>query len=371
MQPTPVPFIVESIRRVPPELVQIADAVKKGAAPQHATVRSLLEWFSAHRRGSYVVQRIRDSLSSLGLRTVPDFDAVWIDADIIFEPIPTARNTETVAGPAENGAGVDGAGGTIESAHAILVGGTVQDPTYRIGKLEAANKKVVAVTPNETINEAITIMLINGFSQVPVMQSDRDVKGVISWESIGARLALGRRCTEVRECMSPAQVIGAEKSLFAAIDIIAQCQYVLVQAADRTISGIVTASDLSLQFQQLSEPFLLLGEIEQHIRRLICGKFTADELKGVRDPNDSGREIESVADLAMGEYIRLLEDPTYWERLGLPIDRAAFIEHLQTVRRIRNDIMHFDPDPLGRDDLASLRQFAVFMRSLRELGVVQ
>jgi CBS domain-containing protein len=296
---------------------------------------------------------------------------VWIGADVTFEPIPTEPEPEAVAGQADIWEGVDEASGTTESPQVILVGGTVQDPTYRIGKLEAANKKVVAVTPNQAVTEAVTIMLINGFSQLPVMQSDRDVKGVISWESIGARLALGRHCTEVRECMSPAQVIGAEKSLFAAIEAIAQHQYVLVQAADKTISGIVTTSDLSLQFQQLTEPFLLLGEIEQHIRRLICEKFTADELKSVQDPSDAGREIESVADLAMGEYIRLLEDPKHWERLTLPIDRATFIEHLQTVRRIRNDIMHFDPDPLRKDDFASLRQFASFMRSLRDLGVVQ
>jgi hypothetical protein len=72
----------------------------------------------------------------------------------------------------------------------------------------------------------------------------------------------------------------------------------------------------------------------------------------------------------MGEYIRLLENPTHWDRVTLRIDRRAFIEQLKLVGRIRNDIMHFDPDPLGIDDLATLRQFVAFMQSLRELGVV-
>jgi len=39
-------------------------------------------------------------------------------------------------------------------------------------------------------------------------------------------------------------------------------EYVLIRAADRRICGIVTTSDLGLQFLQLGEPFLLLGEIE-------------------------------------------------------------------------------------------------------------
>jgi hypothetical protein len=146
-------------------------------------------------------------------------------------------------------------------------------------------------------------------------------------------------------------------------------QYVLVQAPDKRVSGIVTAADLSRQFQQLTEPFLLLSEIELHIRKLIIvGKFTADMLKFACDPNDSVREIKDVNDLSIGEYIRLLENPKNWERLALSIDRASFMDHLHKVRKIRNDITHFDPDPLGPNDLARLRQFVLFLQNLRELG---
>ncbi len=211
-------------------------------------------------------------------------------------------------------------------------------------------------------------MLANSFSQLAVMTGEREVKGVITWESVGARLALGRTKSEVREFMTSPQIISFDKSLFEAIEIIARHQYVLVQGSDKRISGIVTAADLSRQFQQLTEPFLLLSEIEQHIRKLIVGKFTADELKAACNPDDSERKIENVADLTMGEYIRLLENPTHWERLSLRIDRALLVDQLQSVRRIRNDIMHFDPDPLGPNDLQSLRQFVLFMQSLRELG---
>jgi len=255
------------------------------------------------------------------------------------------------------------------TADAIVIGGAIQDPTYRIGMLDAANKPVVSAAPNHSIEQAVTKMLVNGFSQLPVMQNDRDVKGILTWGSIGARFALGKTGQEVRHFMTSAQIISSEKSLFEAIELIVQHEYVLVQTPERTISGIVTAADLSRQFQQLTEPFLLLREIEQHIRKLIIvGKFTLETFRAACDPNDSDREIKDVADLTIGEYIRLLENPTNWGRLSLCIDRASFVEHLQTVRRIRNDIMHFDPDPLGPHDLASLRQFVVFLQGLRELG---
>jgi len=217
------------------------------------------------------------------------------------------------------------------------------------------------------VTQAITLMLMHGFSQVPVMQGEREVKGVLTWESIGAHLAFGRPCDEARQCMTTPQIISSEKSLFEAIEVIARYQYVLVQALDRKITGIVTSTDLSRQFQQLTEPFLLLGEIEQHIRGLIANRFTEGELKGICDPSDQERDIQDVADLTMGEYVRLLENPENWIRLNLPIDRPTFTEQVKAIKRIRNDIMHFDPDPLGSSDLQLLRQFVVFMQSLREL----
>ncbi len=70
--------------------------------------------------------------------------------------------------------------------------------------------------------------------------------------------------------------IRAESSLFQAIPIIVEHQYVLVRGSDNRITGIVTASDLSLQFQQLAEPFLLLGEIENHIRRILGDNFSTE-----------------------------------------------------------------------------------------------
>src|SRR5205814_5319927 len=99
------------------------------------------------------------------------------------------------------------------------------------------------------------------------------------------------------EAMEPHAEISADASLFTAIPLIVQHQYVLVRGPDQRIVGIVTTSDLSLQFQQLAEPFLLLGEIENHIRRMIGPHFGPQELAAVRDPGDGERKIESVADL--------------------------------------------------------------------------
>jgi hypothetical protein len=51
------------------------------------------------------------------------------------------------------------------------------------------------------------------------------------------------------------------------------------------------------------------------------------------------------------------------------LDRKAFIENLNSVPRIRNDVMHFDPDGIPPEDLQVLRLFAAFLARLRSIGV--
>jgi hypothetical protein len=137
---------------------------------------------------------------------------------------------------------------------------------------------------------------------------------------------------------------------------------VLVRGHDQKITGIVTASDLSLQFQQLAEPFLLLGEIENHVRRVISQRFTPSELESAKDPTDTKRIVTSVSDLTYGEYIKWLENPERWDKLNITVDRKTCLEKFESVRRIRNEVMHFDPDGIPEKDLMTLREFARFLQ---------
>jgi CBS domain-containing protein len=330
-------------------------------------VREFLSWFNAERRGYWIVRWIRNALNKAKLKTEPDFESAYIGSLMTFSLLPesTAEEEpaqaleETVTLPAVTCTGEAPTSGPASYA----------DPTYRISKLGAANRSPLCVAPDATVQEAVTAMLSNDFSQLPVMTGEREVKGMISWTSIGTRLALGKNGTYARELMDVHHEIRADASLFQAIPIIIQHQYVLIRGSDNRITGIVTASDLSLQFQQLAEPFLLLGEIENHIRRILANKFSASDLVGARDPSDTERVVTEVADLTFGEYIRLLENPEHWKKLNLPIDRQIFIKQLDRIREIRNDVMHFDPDPMPPDDLKCLRDLVQFFQRLQGVGV--
>jgi CBS domain-containing protein len=338
-------------------LQQIAADLSQGEPTPEPTIREFLSWIGAKRRGYWIVQELRSELGEQGLLTNPDFESAFIDSAIRFETIAEEREPAVAVAaqpPCEE-----------EKTTAE----TYADPTYRISKLQAANQTPVSVRPDDPLETAVTLMLTNDFSQLPVMTSDREVKGVISWRSLGSRLALGKGMGPVREFMDPSIEVDSKASLFDVIGQLVQHDYVLVRAADRRVSGIVTSSDLSLQFRQLTEPFLLLGEIENHVRRMIDDRFNRDELRAACDPNGPEREIQSVADLTFGEYVRLLQNPDQWEKLGVTIDRSVVVKQLDIVRHIRNDVMHFDPDGIPEEDLGALRDLARFLQTLQAIGV--
>jgi len=341
---------------VPAELHAQATALRSGDKPR-ATVRELLKWFGAERRGFNVVQRVRGALDNVGLLTWPDFEGEYIDQEVFF------MNKQSFQPPAP----VVIAGDSTNAASRGAAASAAVDPTHRLGRLKAANRKPISVSPNESLESAITLMLTHDFSQLPVMQSERSVKGMISWRSIGSRLALGKGCNTVTECLDEHYELRDDASLFDAIGVIAAHDCVLVRDRENKITGLVTGADITEQFHRLAEPFLLLGDIENRIRALIFPCFTQDDLVAAKDPSDGGRVVEDVTDLGFGEYVRLLENTERWKKLNLKIDRVKFIEQLSRIRRIRNDVMHFDPDGITDDALEDLRRFSRFLEQLQRL----
>lgn len=242
-------------------------------------------------------------------------------------------------------------------------------PTIRIEILDAAKSELISVKPDAPLNVATTIMQLKDFSQLPVMQNERDVKGVVSWKSISARILFGRDCEFVRHCMDPAQIIDIATPLLDAVDIIQRHDYVLVRDKTKTITGIITASDVAQEFMQLTTQFLLIREIEGRLRHLIKGKFAAEQLSASQKVG-SAKPIEGPTDMTFGGYIRLLQKEEHWNRLGLSIDRKEFLKRLDSVREIRNEVMHFDPEGLDAEQKRKLEEFAKFFRYLESIGAV-
>lgn len=382
---------------IPGKIRFAAQRLREGHRINRITVRDFLRHFGVGRRGAVKAQAIRTILDSLDLETEPDFETAWIDGPIwlrLKEGIPIIPSASVPEdGCAEGDATLDveeivldGTPSAVQLAEEQAESAPTSaepetprdardtetsrtdDPTFRIGRLPAANKKLVVVNQNDSLTKAVTLLLHHDFSQLPVMQGEREVKGVVTWKSIGSKLALGGKCDLVGDCREDARVVDSNRTLFDAIPTIVDYGYVLVRdERDRRITGIVTASDLSLEFQALSEPFLLLREIELHVRQLLTDKITARDFGIFESVPPSMPRPQNIADLSFGQYVRLVQHPEIWRKLDLKIDSGVLSNLLEEVRLIRNDVMHFDPDPMTADELRALKQAVRFMQELYEL----
>lgn len=325
-----------------PEL--FLDEAKQRAAddPMALTVRDLLAKWDLGRRGSAVVDRIRRDLSDAGIESVPSFATVPLDSEVVLRAAFLAHSApQPDHKPSEPEA-----------------------TTVTIGTLPSARGGVACVTKEDSLLKAQSLMESRDFSQLLVCSNLRQVDGAISWESIAREALYGNSAGNVRTATEQAVIVDESEPLLEHIETIADAGFVFVHDHTKQVVGIVTAADLSAEFAKLANPFLLLGEIEGWLRRLVDSKFEAEDLAGYVDPDDPDRQIEAAQNLTFGEYVRLLQDPDAWETLGVVADRAVFCTHLDEVRQVRNSIMHFSPDPLDPNDLAKIEHLLRWVRRL-------
>jgi hypothetical protein len=327
-------------------LAEVATALREGAEPPRLTVRQFLEWFDAQRRGPNIVVWINDLLSEAKLETKPNYVDTYIDDDI---SVVQVLQPETL---------------TVDHGIKPI---SLADPVLRIGSLKSGKAAPLVVSPNDSLKHAITLMMVNDFSQLPVTTSPRDIKGVISWKTIGERLASNIKSGEVRHFIEPANIVRHDASFFKSIPGIIENEHVLVRGEDNTLVSILTTTDLSDQFLQLTEPFLLVNEIENHLRILLQNWADLSKEK-IKNTCNVDENYDNIFDLSFGDYVRIFQSKLVPEPFPLNIDRNEFCLTIDQVREIRNDVMHFSADPTPPESIFKLRKVSEYLRKLQVLA---
>lgn len=324
-------------------LKELASLLRERNETRHwIGIRELLDWFGAERRGSRIAGEIRQALRAAGLRSEPDFTTAYIDKGVMLVlREKTSRRTKPKP----------------------QTPGRLHDASFTrtIGTLKAA-ATVHKVSPEDSLDVAVTKMRLEGLSEVAVVHGEKSARGIVSWETIGQAFYASGTVEYVRECIRKVPVAPRDEPLLEAIALIVRHGAVLVEDADRTVIGLVTTRDIAREFTGLAKPFFLLGEIEQQVRRLFRS-LPLTTLSDARDPRDP-RPVNAVHDLSLGELVRLLENPTTWRALRLRADQRQVTERLRQVCDIRNDVMHFEPDPPTLEEIAKLEAAEQFLRKL-------
>ena len=314
------------------KIADIVQEIRKTDKEFLITPRELFRYFNMDKRTKVNRNIVNDFLNENQVEVVPDYMTMEMDETVTLRHKKLARSKKDI------------------------------EPIKKIQLLESANIPPVTVTREANLKEAITLLMMHDISQIPVVSGSRTVQGVISWETIGHGHANGIESDLVKDYIqNDVTILDYETPLLDAISDILKKGFVLVQQSDKTLCGIVTMTDISKQFLIVSEPFLLLEQIEHHMRQILDGKFYINELKEYCQIGDIERNIEYIEDLSFGDYIRIIEKPEHWDRLQLNIERSHFIKHLDKIREIRNDIMHFDPDGISAEQKEDLIKMARFL----------
>lgn len=243
------------------------------------------------------------------------------------------------------------------------------DPIKRVKVLDAAQVQPCYVDNNDDLSKAITLMLMHDYSQLPVTNNKlHGICGFISWKTIGIALYYGIRYNKVKDFIDKDIVkLDLEDPLMDVVDKVYKHDFAVVTNSKKELCGIITTADITSQFISNTGPFIYIEQIESFLRILLKDAFTIDEIKNVCIEPERANKISSIDDLTFGEYLRLIENEDNWNRLNLQLDRKLFLQRMDEIRQIRNDIMHFEPAGITSVQKHILIETSNFLEKIVEL----
>lgn len=344
-------------------LKQARVAVERGE-PKKITVRDLLRLWGGRTRGSRISLRIEADLDNHALTTDPDFLSVSLDDEVILaavQPEPMVAGAADGVTVGDSATPADSASATESVREASFPADSVRrrEIGMTLGNLTVPWRRLEWVKPTATIAEAMTKMLVNDFSQLPVLRNKYALQGAVTWQSI-ARARLKGKDALLSNAIVEAEVMSYGQDLHEVLPRLEEKDFVVVANHHNEITGIVTTADVVALYRERTQPFLLIGELDQELRQ-IMEKLDLDRVRAVC-ARPGQPELASVDDMTMGDYQRVLEHPDCWDALGWPLDRGTLVKRIEELRKIRNDITHFNPDPVPNDAVDKLRHMLDVIR---------
>ncbi|MGO4876562.1 CBS domain-containing protein [Pedobacter psychrotolerans] len=323
--------------------------IQKTSKKLKTTPKKILHLLGVARRGPNVIETIEVLLEKYDLFSLPSFGKAEINSIIEIHAKDKVKSAFKIG----------------ENNKPDFVPKLSLLKAADLTKTSLAGKNgLYSVTRDTTLQEATSMMMMHNFSQLPILSGKNKVEGIVSWKSIGRALSLGWECKRVFDCMEEVQILKLESPLLDSVKIILEQEVVLVKDIQNNICGILTLADITEQFAKFSQPFLILEQIENYVRLILHDKIILELISKVIDNEIIGKEVQLISDLSFGQYIRIIEHPTIFPKLGLKIDKKLLIEQLEKVREIRNKIMHFRPETISIEELETLQKTLQFFANL-------
>lgn len=216
-------------------------------------------------------------------------------------------------------------------------------------------KPLLCTAPNAPLREALRSMIENQYGQLPVIDEHGQLLGMISQQSIIRAYfhtdgAVNLLDLPVAHCTESATTLHMGDDLFQAANILAQSgEYAPVVVEENKPVGILTGKDMTRFFRSLFEGIILVERIESRLREYISQAFPdpavlneAAKIAFGPGPNHPEYPARNPSRFNFADNILFICDgdlwPVYEQALG---SREMFMQLMDRVRRVRNNLMHF------------------------------
>lgn len=260
-------------------------SVDGGNKPE-LTVLELVRRWGVETREATVTDRIDVDLENQGLTTSPDYRSV---------PLGETVTITAVRGDVTDEPTPEGSDDSPKSTPKVAL--RVQ---LKVSRVPSATT-LVSVNPQATLDQVITTMLVDDYSQLAVLSGARELRAAVSWKSIAQAKNRDPAAT-LRDAFFSATVVGSDDDLLRVLPQVQRDDFVFVRnARNRVIEGIVTAADVVALYGEVATPFLLIGEIDHLLRRAISQRLDLAEVQALCAA-PGGEPIEAFAKMSMGDY---------------------------------------------------------------------
>ena len=251
-------------------------------------------------------------------------------------------------------------------------------PEFTLADLRTADlgDGLRTVKRSDPAARAFTIMIADEFSQLPVMSSERDVVGVVTWRSLACHeVGADTTADNVREPIPGGTTFPLTTPVVDVLDLVFSSEFVLSHNSDNELCGIVTASDMARWAKHCSQAFVAVAEIERHLRGAL--RDVNLTLPSNAPAGDGTADAPGRDSWTFGRYRRIFGRDEAWaelpqEQMWSRIHRCEFRRRLQEANEARNRAFHFRSSgttataegraPTREDDAELLAKFAKFLR---------
>lgn len=152
--------------------------------------------------------------------------------------------------------------------------------TYPVDNLLEGRGIPISVTKHDTVDFALSLMIENDFSQLPVVDENNFPLGMITYESIVRGIINFKANIDkipVSNVIVNAPIFSIEDDLFDLLNRLRDTNAVLISDFTGELVGIVTSYDSTEYFRKRAEDLMYIEDIESIIKDLILSYFTHNE----------------------------------------------------------------------------------------------